>query len=418
MDSPSNWRQPDIAILDIISSLSPRDGGPPEVARQLAATFAQNNSRLEILCNDSPDADFLKGIPCPVHAMGQRWLGKYSLSPRMWRWLKQNIQRFDGVVIQGIWTFPGWVARVAALKAGKRYAVFPHGSLDPWFKERYPLKHIKKLLYWPFQYPVLRDATAVLFTSAFEPGLAKQSFRPNQWNAVLFPQGIAEPAGDPTAQKDVFYAAFPQVKNRRFLLFMSRLHAKKGCDLLIDAFSRVAADYPDVDLMLAGPDQHGLQAKLQLRCRERGIGSRVHWPGMIAGDLKWGALRSADAFILPSHQENFGLVVVESLAAGRPVLTTNKVNICQEILADGAALVEDDTVDGTLNLLRVWLDKTPEQREEMASRSYPCFAARFRMQRGAQTILQLFENLEVSDPSTGVLEKLPGLETANPGEGR
>ncbi|MFZ0633629.1 MAG: glycosyltransferase [Acidobacteriaceae bacterium] len=392
-------------ILHVITSLSPRDGGPPEVTRQLALAFEENHAEMEVLCTDSPDASFLRDFPCPVHATGQKWLGRYSLSPRLWRWLRQNIHRFDGIVIQGIWTFPGLAVRLAARKAGRKYAVFPHGSLDPWFKRRYPLKHIKKLIYWPIQYPVLRDATAVLFTSALEPDLAKTSFTPSTWNTVVFPQGIHEPTGNPEAEIEAFYSAVPAVRGRRFLLFMSRLHTKKGCDLLIEAFARIAPEYPDVDLVVAGPDQEGFQAGFQRICVEKNVATRVRWPGMIGGDVKWGALRAAEAFILPSHSENFGIVVAESLAAGRPVLTTNKVNIWREILEDSAALIEDDTLDGTLRLLRGWLGKTLAERDAMAARAYPCFAARFTMQRGAQTIRQLFTGA-VTQPESSTAAKL------------
>jgi glycosyltransferase involved in cell wall biosynthesis len=379
-----------MTILHVITSLSPLDGGPPEVTRQLAVAFAENSMQMEILTNDPPDAPWLRDFPCPVHAVGQRWLGRYSLSLRMWKWLKANSRRFDGIVVQGIWTFPGVAARISSIRAGKPYAVFPHGALDPWFNKRYPLKHLKKLVYWPIQYPVLRDAVAVLFTSALEPVLAQQSFRPNQWNAVVFPQGICQPEGDPAAQREALFKIIPELRNRRFLLFISRLHTKKGCDMLVEAFARVASEFPDVDLVVAGPDQEGFQAKLQQFCSERGISNRVYWPGMISGDLKWGALRSAEALILPSHQENFGLVVAESLAVGRPVLTTNKVNIWQEVLADGAALIEDDTLEGTERLLRRWLTMSPAQRAAMTASAYPCYAARYTMSRGAETIRQLF----------------------------
>jgi glycosyltransferase involved in cell wall biosynthesis len=389
-------------ILHIIGSLSPRDGGPPEVTRQLAAAYEENGARMEVLCTDDPDAPFLKDFPCRVHGTNQRWLGRYCFSPRLWKWIHQNIGRFDAVVIQGIWTFPGIATRFAARKARKGYVVFPHGSLDPWFQKRYPFKHIKKLIYWPFQYPVLRDAIAVMFTSALEPGLAKLSFRPNEWNTVVFPQGIQLPKTDPLAQINAFYRVLPQLRNRRFFLFMSRLHTKKGCDLLMHAFAMVAHDYPDFDLVVAGPDQEGSQAKFQRICAEKGVADRVHWPGMIAGDVKWGALRTAEAFILPSHSENFGLVVAESLAAGRPVLTTNKVNIWRAISEDGAALIEDDTLEGIEQLFRRWLKMSDRERATMAARAFPCYASRFTLNQGAQTIKQLF--LEPNTVPPGVSE--------------
>ncbi len=292
--------------------------------------------------------------------------------------------------MNGLWTFPDVAVRSAALGAGVPYAVFAHGALDPWFNTRYPLKHLKKRLYWPLQYRVLRDARAVLFTTPVERDLALTSFNPNQWNSLPVPYGIGDPEGDPAAQVEVFYRKIPELRGRRFFLFMSRLHVKKGCDLLIEAFARVAGEYPDVDLMVAGPDQQGSQAQLQRICAQRGIGDRVYWPGMIRGDLKWGALRAAESLILPSHQENFGIAVVESLAAGRPVLTTNKVNIWQEIEADGAALIEEDTLEGTERLLRRWLGMSPAEQQTMAAKAWPCFAARYSMMGAAVAIRDLF----------------------------
>jgi glycosyltransferase involved in cell wall biosynthesis len=377
-------------ILHVIGSLSPADGGPPEAVRQLVRAYLQIGVDVELLCQDSPAAGFLSGITVPVHALGQRWIGRFGLSPRLWSWLHRNAARFDGIVMNGLWIFPDIVVRSAARSAHVPYAVFTHGALDPWFNAHYPLKHIKKRLYWPLQYRVLRDARAVLFTTAAERDLALTSFSPNRWNSVPVPYGISEPAGDPAAQVETFYRTLPQLRDRRFLLFMSRLHAKKGCDLLIDAFARIAPEFPAIDLVVAGPDQEGSQAKFQRACADAGIADRVHWPGMITGDLKWGALRAASAFILPSHSENFGIVIVESLAAGRPVLTTNKVNIWPEIQSDGAALVEDDTPEGTLALFRRWLQMSSEDQETMAARAWPCFAARYSMKNTATAIRDLF----------------------------
>ena len=377
-------------ILHVIGSLSPADGGPPEAVRQLARAYLQIGVEVELLCQDPPGAAFLVEIPVPVHALGQRWLGRFGLSPRLWNWLHRNASRFDGIVMHGLWVFPDVAVRSAARGAGVPYTVFVHGALDPWFNTRYPLKHLKKRIYWPLQYRVLRDARAVLFTTPLERDLALTSFSPNQWNSLPVPYGISDPVGDPAAQVEMFYGQIPELRGRRFVLFMSRLHVKKGCDLLIEAFARVAGEYPDVNLVIAGPDQQGFQAQLQRSCVQMGIGGRVHWPGMIRGDLKWGALRAAEAFILPSHQENFGIAVVESLAAGRPVLTTNKVNIWQQINADGAALIDDDTRDGTERLLRRWLGMSPAEQQTMAVKAWPCFTDHYSMKKAAVVIRDLF----------------------------
>lgn len=154
---------------------------------------------------------------------------------------------------------------------------------------------------------------------------------------------------------------------------------------------------PGVDLVIAGPDHEGLKSKLQRLAEKLGIASRVHWPGMIAGDIKWGAIRACDAFVLPSHQENFGVAIIESLAVGRPVLISNQVNIWPDIKTDRAGLVEEDTVEGTEQLLLRWFNLPVEERDAMAVRARASFVNRFTMNRTAVAINGLFSapHLEV-----------------------
>jgi len=394
--------RPFVRILHVIGSLSPADGGPPEAVRQLARAWGQIGVSAELASVDEPNEPFLANIRVPVHALGQRRLGRFSYSRLLAPWLRDNAGRFDAIVVHGIWSYPNLAVRRAARRAGKPWGVFVHGALDPWFNRQYPLKHLKKRLYWPLQYPVLRDARAVFFTTGAERDLAATSFSPNQWNAVVVPYGISEPEGDPRAQAEAFLAKFLALRGRRYLLSMGRIHEKKGCDLLLQAFARVAGEAPDLDLVIAGPDQVGWQATLEAMAADLGVASRVHWPGMIAGDLKWGALRSAEAFVLPSHQENFGIAVVESLAAGRPVLISNQVNIWPQIEAEGVGLVDDDTLDGTERLLRRWLAMPPSGREAMAARAHPCFVKNYSMKETALVIRDLFES-----------GKLPGMASVS-----
>jgi glycosyltransferase involved in cell wall biosynthesis len=258
------------------------------------------------------------------------------------------------------------------------------------------------LLYWPIQHAVFRDAKAVFFTSRMERDLAQSSFHPSNWNSVVVPYGITEPEEcreGPEGQIEEFYRRLPKLRGRNYLLFLGRLHEKKGCDLLIEAFAKVAGGAPDVDLVIAGPDQVGMQGKLKRLAERLGIASRVHWPGLIGGDVKWGALRACEAFVLPSHQENFGISVVEALCVGRPVLISNAVNIWAEIEDDGAGLVDDDTREGTVRLLRRWFDLLPAERTAMAARARPCFAARFSMHRTVMVINEVFGPVELTSRS-------------------
>jgi glycosyltransferase involved in cell wall biosynthesis len=373
-------------ILHVIGTLSPQDGGPPEMARQLARCYMESGDTVEIVSQDPPDAPYLRDVPCTVHALGQRWMGKFSFSPRLWHWLHQNVGRFDCVVRQGIWSFPEIAIRSACHKADVPYGVFAHGALDPWFNQNYPLKYLKKLLYWPIQHGVLHDAQAVFFTCEREAELAATSFASHNWNSFVFPYGIRPPQDNAQHSVEAFYQTQPALRNRRFLLLLARIHEKKGCDLLLRAFARIAAQAPNLDLVIAGPDKHGLQAGLKRMARDLNIAARVHWPGAIAHELKWGALRAAEAFILPSHQENFGIAIVESLAVGRPVLITDKVNIWREIMDGEAGLVEADTQEGIERLLRRWLALSPAERGAMSARAYPLYNSRFCLKNSAQAI--------------------------------
>jgi len=201
--------------------------------------------------------------------------------------------------------------------------------------------------------------------------------------------GTSIPAGDPAAQREAFFAAYPHLRGKRLLLFLSRIHVKKGCDLLIEAFARVAASDPSLHLVMAGPDQTGWQAELEVQAQRLGIGDRITWPGMLSGNLKWGAFHAADVFVLPSHQENFGVAVAEALACGLPVLISNKVNIWREIEADCAGLVAPDTIGGTTHLLRTWLALPKAEQQAMRRQTQATFLCRFEITNSAQGLLRI-----------------------------
>jgi glycosyltransferase involved in cell wall biosynthesis len=229
----------------------------------------------------------------------------------------------------------------------------------------------------------------VFFTTSIERDLAKTSFQPNDWKSVVVPYGILGPTDSVqqrAEQVEMFYRRLPEVRGRRYLLFLARMHEKKGCDLLLQAFAELRSIAPEVDLVIAGPDHDGMQARLMEMADKLGLSGRVHWPGTIGGDVKWGALRACDALILPSHQENFGVAVVEALAAGRPVLISQQVNIWPEIEADRVGLADEDTLKGTLRLLNRWFALTEQERKAMADRTTTCFHTRFSMRETASVI--------------------------------
>lgn len=377
-------------LLHVIRSLSPEYGGPAQQVRQIVSTYPSLGMVGEVACLDDPASPFLGGLDFPVHALGPA-RGVYGYSPKWVPWVRANLDRFDGVVIHGIWQYQSYGTWLAIRGNKKPYVQLPHGMLDPWFKRQYPHKHIKKWIYWTLaEYWVLRQARRVLFTSATEQRLAPESFWLHRWNGAVVPYGATAPSGDADVQREVFYRQCPAVRGQRFLLYLSRIHPKKGCDLLMDAFLQMAEHAPWLHLMMAGPDPTGMRPQLEAQVAAAGLSHRVHWPGLLTGEAKWGAFLASEAFILPSHQENFGIAVAEALGCSRPVLISNQVNIWPEIHSDGAGFVAPDTLEGTIHLLKEWITLSEEQREQMNLRAKACFEQRYNIVNNVTELVRFF----------------------------
>jgi glycosyltransferase involved in cell wall biosynthesis len=381
-------------VLHTIRSVNPEGGGVFETVRQFSRAMAAQGHQVSIASLDAPDDPWVRACEEAVIALGPA-RGNYGYSPRFVPWLRERAREFDAVVVNGLWQFNSFGVWQALRGTGRPYVVFPHGMLDPWFKRQYPLKHAKKWLYWPWgEYRVLRDASAVLFTCEQERRLARESFWLYRCREQVVTLGIERPAGDAAAQRESFLNRFPQCRGRRLVLFLGRIHEKKGCDLLIRAFSESgAARGPETLLVMAGPEQQNASEWRQM-ARGLGIEDPVVWTGMLTGDLKWGALRAAEVFVLPSHQENFGIAVVEALACGTPVLISHEVNIWREIVEAGAGLAEPDTLAGTTDLLRRWFGMTASQQQRMGEAARVCFDKQFEIQRATELLLRVLTTLQ------------------------
>jgi glycosyltransferase involved in cell wall biosynthesis len=315
-------------------------------------------------------------------------LGKYGYNPRYVSWMMENAKLYDAVIIHGLWNYSSLGAWRALRHLDVPYFVFPHGMMDPWFRDAYPVKHAAKQFYWWLgQGRVLRDAKAVFFTSEEERLRARNVFRGFSYAERVIRYGTADPIGNTESEMAAFFAAFPELVGRRFLLFLSRIHPKKGCDLLIRAFATSAVG-ADIDLVIAGPDQVAWALELKKLADSLGIGNRIHWTGMLKGQLKWAALRCAEATILPSHQENFGMVVAESMACSTPVLISDKVNIWREVKLARAGLVESDTLEGTRSLIRTFLGLPASERAQMRVAARDEFLRSFDIEAVAQDLIR------------------------------
>lgn len=377
-------------LLHVMPTVDPRGGGPIEGVRNLGQRLRELGHEVELVTLDDPASSWVTGHTMKVHALGPSVGGGYSYNARLLPWLQAHAQGYDFITVNGIWQYHSFAAWRVFTRLRLPYVVFTHGMLDPWFKRTYPIKHLKKWLYWPWaDYRVLRDAAAVLFTSEEERIQARGSFWLYKAREQVVSYGTRPPPGNGPALAEKFLDAHPRLWGKRVLLFLSRIQEKKGCDLLIDAFAEVAAREPDLHLVMAGPDQTGWVETLRAQAQLLGVDHRIHWTGMLQGDAKWGAFHAAEAFVLPSHQENFGIAVAEALGCGLPVLISNKVNIWREVESAGAGLVADDTVQGTRALLTRWLTLDLPARQRMANQARQLFEQRYTVNAMADSLLQV-----------------------------
>ncbi len=236
----------------------------------------------EVVTLDSPGETFYEDIPFPVHALGPQHT-TYGWNRKLYSWLRENRDRFDGIVVNGLWQYCGLAAWLA-LRGRKPYVVFTHGMLDPYFKHNFPLKHVKKWAYWLFaEYWVLRDAYRVLFTTKEESRLAEQSFWLFQWNGYVVPYGASRPPKEGDVLREAFYALHPEMRGRRFMLFLGRIHRKKGCDMLIRAFVKLAA----LDPGSASGDGWSGPAELERWTERKGDRGRADGACALARDAEW-----------------------------------------------------------------------------------------------------------------------------------
>jgi len=381
-------------ILRLIDTFDPKTGGPAVGVRAITPVLHQLGHKTVIVTADPPDLGEVSVTGGEVIALGPA-RGSYRHCPALRPWLAENIAGFDAVFVHGLWQSLGRAAHIAARDHNVPYFIYPHGMLDPWFRRAYPRKHIKKWLYWQLvERHVLRDAAAVMFTCEEERRLARQSFSPYHCVERVVNYGTSGvPENEATRQIHAWKRYCPGLQDRPFLLFLGRIHPKKGVDLLIHAYQKTAAhhDLPPA-LVIAGPVENPeLMQHLQKIAEALPAKAPVFWPGLLQGDEKWGALRSAEAFVLPSHQENFGLAVAESLSVGTPVLLSRQVNIWREIVADGAGLAAPDTADGTISLLREWQALPADRRMAMRLRAADCYARRFNINSVARSFVDVVQ---------------------------
>jgi len=314
-------------IAHVIASLDPAAGGPPVVAINLAVAEARLGHQVQMIAHQFPRG--VERVSEILASSGANNLVQIHAIPA-----PSRIERFTGMAaraaiggrignvdilhIHGVWDVLVKAGADVAWANKVPYVVTPHGMLHPWSLAQ---KRLKKQVALKLSYQRMLDRASLIHVLNRDEGL-RIPLRLVPPFATI-PNGISleELANVPPA--GAFYADYSELKGQPFILFLSRLHYKKGLDYLADAFSLLSRRMPDVRLVVVGPDD-GARTDFEKRIREAGVTDRTHVIGPLFDKRKFAALRDASCFCLPSRQEGFSMAILEAMALRLPVVISEE----------------------------------------------------------------------------------------------
>lgn len=385
-------------VLAVLVGAAARTGGPPAFVGGSALELSRLGASMQVHATDlalAPwgilqrqrrveSADLHPAlVRSDLHIYPARFPRRLAFSPTLSRELRRVVTEFDVMHIHNLWQFPQYAAYRAALAGGVPYVVSPHGSLDPYLRQRGRLR--KRVMTGLWQGEMLRQATLVHVTTEAERQLIAD-IAPEIPRTVV-PCGIYVNEFASLPARNDFREHRLGGYDGPVILFLGRVTQKKGVDVLIQAFARVRPVHK-CRLVIVGPDDEGLLPGLRRQVRGLGLDRDVEFLDPVYGEERLAALSTADVWALSSHTENFGIAVAEAMAAGCAVVTTPGVNLAPDIAAaDAGAVVEaspDAFGDGLLDLL------TNDRRRAELRRRARDFAARYDWSVVGPQVMQMY----------------------------
>ena len=341
-------------MLHVTSGIDRKQGGVSAACIGLVLAQAHAGLTVRVLCtfhpaDDTSAADELRSAGVDVVLVRAAGRTLLRSDPELIQAVRREVETAQVVHVHGLWENLQHQTMVAARKAGRPYVVTPHGMLSQW-----ALKHrgFKKKIYLALRLRGdLRQASILHFATTEE---ARQAAL-----LQLGPRQLVEPHGLDLAEftslpaPGAFSNRHPQLADHPLITFMGRLHPVKGLDLLIPAFAGLDSN---ARLALVGPDGDGFGDTLRALVNQHGLQDRVVFAGMLYGQDRIAALADAALFVLPSYLENFGVVALEALAAGTPVLLSDQVAFGEHVRDKEFASIVPCKVADLTAAMRSWLD--------------------------------------------------------------
>jgi len=255
----------------------------------------------------------------------------------------RSVQNADVVHLHTLWNPINVLVRQECRRSLRPYVLMPHGMLDPYSLK---VKRLQKSLYfWMVERANIIAARRLIYTTPEEARLVAAQFS-SLPRGVVIPLGGDAPFEDSEQLAREFFARFPTAQNRRVLLFLGRLHFKKGIDRILRSLPAVASAIPDVLLLIVGDGEPAYEAKLKASIQAQELEGHVLMTGRLSGRQKWAAYAAARLFLLPSRQENFAITVAEAMHMGLPVVISDRVNTWPYVEdADAGLVLEEREID-------------------------------------------------------------------------
>lgn len=381
--------------------MDPKTGGPSQGLRNLNPFLLTQKIEVDILCLDDPKSDYFDANHVRIHKVGTGFTS-FKYNKYLDTWLNEHIAEFDFISVHGIWQYHNFAVYKAiknlkkkGIKAPKA-VIMPHGMLDPYFQKAPDrrLKALRNEFVWRItEKNAINAADALFFTCEEELNLARTTFKgykPKREINVGY--GIQHPPIFKETMKFAFEELCPAIRNKQYWLFLSRIHPKKGIDILINVYSKLIKEGHQLpELVIAGPTDSEYAQKIVSIAQEN---PHIHFPGMVSGDSKWGVFYGCEAFLLPSYQENFGIAIVEAMACKKPVLITKHINIWKEIEnGQGGWVLETPTKMELEKQLLSLSGLSKNKLEEKGEQAYTTFEEKFLVDYRAPEFIEALKSL-------------------------
>lgn len=374
-------------ILHVIPDLAPETGGPVIAVLGLAAAQAALGHNVSIASTnwglkESPNIEGIKFHLFPCRYDYWRW------SPALRKFLMREVSNYDVVTVESLWQYPTYVAAKACRTRGVPYVVSTNGMLDEWSLAQKAWK--KRPYLFLLERATLEGAAAIHATSKGE----FNNSHLEGWNVgkLVIPLGINPSIYNELPDQSDFFNRYPALSGKRIVLFLGRLHYKKQPDVAIRAFQRACHDKENTCFVIAGDGSAEYVKYLERLAEDLGVRGNVFFTGLLQDEAVREAYRAATLFILPSWQENFGLSVVEAMAAGCPVIISKQIDLAGDIESAGAGLAVSPNAEENAEAISLLLE-SDQLRARMGKAGRKLVFEKFTWEKCALSFTEAMEDI-------------------------